>query len=480
MKIKKSFHLPNVKFVSTLLGLSLLTGCQTAYVGNPSWPTLSHQEADAFRQSLIDAHKKQPLSPKQETVYVQPLNKKEKCLVPFAPELAKKKGLKSYWDGQCKNGYAFGLGRDVVIAKDGTHIEEISVYDENHQNYGPYVWFDYKQNMIIRGLRSLENSNKNKISAIFSNDSSQKKNNISQQIIKAYGPCAIDKKQYTCAITRVLYSTAKSLSCEEYFIPLTTDKLFKHMEEGVIYQLHDMSARPKANLNSPISYISILNQNLQPGGVILVNVNNERLVPLMATTKQPVNVPKTYTKAIIDKLAKAATLTMSARDSYVPANQLLNTYLGNVCDNPNLKVPNGMSRSSYLKICSYEKQMDKKVEKAVPVAYKIRQKEKEQAEKSLAIEVQKYREEQEHQAKLAAYRAQVKAAESLEREAAYASLSRAFDNINKSSQQATNNAYSMMNSMSIPSPTPLTPNRSSEIYMVRPLSDHVTSVRQLY
>lgn len=57
MKIKNSSYQPAVKLISTLFGLSLLTSCQTAYVGNPSWPTLSHQEADAFRQSLIDAHK---------------------------------------------------------------------------------------------------------------------------------------------------------------------------------------------------------------------------------------------------------------------------------------------------------------------------------------------------------------------------------------------------------------------------------------
>ena len=268
---------------------------------------------------------------------------------------------------------------------------------------------------------------------------------------------------------------------------MTTDKLFKHLEEGVLYQLHDMSAQPKANLNPIISYISILDPNLQPGGVTLVNVNDQRIVPLMAATHQPVNVPKSYIKTIIDKLTNAAKLTLSARNAYVPANQLFNTYLSNICNNPKLQVPYGISRSSYLKICSYEKQMDKKVEKTVPAAQKLRLKEKEQAAKSLAIEVKKYREDQEYQAKVAAYRAQARAAEaqrraaeSLENEVAYASLRQTFNDINESSRQATNNAYSMMNSMSIPTPTPLTPNRSSEIYMVRPLSDHVTSVRQLY
>lgn len=300
-------------------------------------------------------------------------------------------------------------------------------------------------------------------------------------MIKKYIPCTINGKSYACTQITARYVDSEIFAGKQMIYPLSSDKTFVLIEDGVQYQATDWTNRPKSSVHQAELAIGLSSPDLQqPGGVVLVYYNGIGFRSFMASDKQPVNVPKSYVRAITDKMSKASPLANTVQNPAAQADQLLNMYLNDICNNRKVKIPTGISRSAYLKICSYEKQMDKKVAQTLPITQKIYEKEIKQAEKLLAIDIQKYREEQEHRARLAAYRAQIRAAESQEREAAYASLSRAFDSINKSSQQATNNAYSMMNSMSVPTPTPLTPNRSSEIYMVRPLSDHVTSVRQLY
>lgn len=60
--------------------------------------------------------------------YNQPLNKKVSCKLPLSTDLG---GGNQYWDGNCKEGYAFGLGRDIYISK-FNHVEEIT----NHNIVG--------------------------------------------------------------------------------------------------------------------------------------------------------------------------------------------------------------------------------------------------------------------------------------------------------------------------------------------------------
>lgn len=47
---------------------------------------------------------------------MQPINKKEKCLLPFM--VSDGSDTKLYWDGECSNGYAVGLGRAVRTMND--------------------------------------------------------------------------------------------------------------------------------------------------------------------------------------------------------------------------------------------------------------------------------------------------------------------------------------------------------------------------
>ena len=89
-------------------------------------------------------------APKLEVVWVQPRNKKEPCKVYV--EYSDINPLKDYsyklfWDGECKNGYAYGLGREIEKAN-LTDRWQIGIYDKGqpkgssiyndilHSNYG--------------------------------------------------------------------------------------------------------------------------------------------------------------------------------------------------------------------------------------------------------------------------------------------------------------------------------------------------------
>jgi hypothetical protein len=78
---------------------------------------------------------------------VQPRNKKEECKLWFRVDVPS--DAKVFWDGACKDGYAFGLGREFLIWKSGGNIldlEEISYYMGGPQRPVHLAAFDHVKN----------------------------------------------------------------------------------------------------------------------------------------------------------------------------------------------------------------------------------------------------------------------------------------------------------------------------------------------
>ena len=89
----------------------------------------------------------------EDLVWNQPVNKSVKCLLPISKKFLSEPNAKQYWDGRCKRGYAYGLGRDIAIS-DYSHREEILYHDKNKKtDYGPFVFRDYLKKETIRGYR---------------------------------------------------------------------------------------------------------------------------------------------------------------------------------------------------------------------------------------------------------------------------------------------------------------------------------------
>lgn len=92
-------------------------------------------------------------SPEKKTTYIQPVNKKEPCKVWFGytedNQWFKEESYKIFWDGECKNGYADGLGRE--IEKD-TLMDKwgLAIYKDGKPTY--YIVNDVLRNDTFEGV----------------------------------------------------------------------------------------------------------------------------------------------------------------------------------------------------------------------------------------------------------------------------------------------------------------------------------------
>lgn len=109
-----------IKYVS-MIGLSglVLSGCAG---GQPSIPKVDEAEVGKYEKAYMDEFNKiqiQYADYKPTTKWIQPKNKKESCKVFFVVDpnndITTRPDYEFYWDGECKDGYAFGLGREIEI-----------------------------------------------------------------------------------------------------------------------------------------------------------------------------------------------------------------------------------------------------------------------------------------------------------------------------------------------------------------------------
>lgn len=123
-----------------------LTGCASQGELTSKTKAISLDEASAFERSLLARSSFVPKMP--EMIYIQPNNKKEACRLPTTQSQLDRYNFRSYWDGECKSGFAFGLGREISIS-DTHHFEEITVYSEGNKKWSqPRVIYDYLKNSI--------------------------------------------------------------------------------------------------------------------------------------------------------------------------------------------------------------------------------------------------------------------------------------------------------------------------------------------
>ena len=108
-----------------------LSGC----LGQPSLPSVSEEEAFKYEKQYLaewENWKQQNKNTKPSFKWIQPKNKKEECKVYVGIDSENDKTTKSdyalYWDGECKDGYAYGLGREIEKTM-FTDLQQIGIYE---------------------------------------------------------------------------------------------------------------------------------------------------------------------------------------------------------------------------------------------------------------------------------------------------------------------------------------------------------------
>ena len=133
----KHYH----SIVVTIL-LVLLTGCAST----PQFKKVSTEEAFSAIRAL--AKEKSQSLPGREGLYTQPANKSVPCKLSTTQDQLDRNNFRAYWDGECKDGFAYGLGRDISIS-DTHHVEEITIYGDNGKTLNsPSVFYDFVHQFV--------------------------------------------------------------------------------------------------------------------------------------------------------------------------------------------------------------------------------------------------------------------------------------------------------------------------------------------
>lgn len=123
----------------------ILTGC----VGQPSVSTISEERAFSFEKEYMNKYtqiQKQSVERKELGDWVQAINKKNECKIYISnPNIAK-----YYWDGDCKDGFATGLGRQFEIGNN-IDLETIAIYNGGKNEPDFFIKNDFLKNEISQG-----------------------------------------------------------------------------------------------------------------------------------------------------------------------------------------------------------------------------------------------------------------------------------------------------------------------------------------
>ena len=127
--------------LSYLVSIASVVACATSAYAGSKPKAINYQEASEFERSLLARPAAAP--PPPEKLYVQPANKTEPCKLPTTRDQLERPNFRAYWDGECRNGFAFGLGRDIAMS-DTHHVEEITIHDGTGGDWSaPRVDYDF-------------------------------------------------------------------------------------------------------------------------------------------------------------------------------------------------------------------------------------------------------------------------------------------------------------------------------------------------
>lgn len=318
-----------LRFVLISTVVCFIPGCQTL-------PELTLYEVDADRQRLhakgLEELKKVTKAKDDKKFWIQPVNKKVKCLLPSGKSFLEEDGHFAIWDGRCKNGYAHGFGRDIAIS-DRTHVEEITVHDAKDDKDQIIIHINYIDNLYVRAKK------------IGGYDS---KNFIGQYVTKQMVDGNVKE-----------YRFRKVYSKEGYAYYMDCDGVYPRTIFSVNYPKYSLIwIQSKFPLDNVREKILTYGEGGVFGPVLDVYANGRVITTF---NDQMVKIPSEYWQSVRQEYVDFGD-SMRDVDSVVQeADQLLRQYKAKVCNNPNQRVPKGITKDQFMQICQFEEKMFKEL-----------------------------------------------------------------------------------------------------------------------
>lgn len=329
----------NLKFIVAVSISVYLTGCS---LFTTSLPSIDTKIADAERQNLHHQFLTQFSNTKTNNLniqYKQPTNKKEKCLLPESESFMQMIGMKVYWDGECKDGYAHGFGREIITSK-VAHIEEIK--EENHDqaisnSFEKIIW---RRDYI---------------------------NNKTEYLKFNHLP---DGTNIQSGMTQIIYDNSANFNMVEGFAREQENGewwgqiayLNNPFEISVCYS-NPLYKYVSLFINDPISQFSrisgtINNATNQPIGVISYTGTNQRVINIF-NNKEVTTTPD-YWNDFDKQIQYSQACIKEAQQNGGMANELYRKYIYKACDDN--ATTNAIPKALFKKICKYDSQFTDKIQ----------------------------------------------------------------------------------------------------------------------
>ena len=312
-----------LRFVFVGAVVCSISGCQTL-------PQLTLYEVDAERQRLhaegLEELEKGLNTKDNKKYWIQPKNKKVKCLLPTSKAFLEEDGHFVVWDGRCRNGYAQGFGRGIYIS-DRIHAEEITYHDRQKEDR-IYVFINYVNNTYNRAQVTVKGGAIKTVGQLVSKNTTNGNVNYSFASLSEKEGCA-----YGSVFDGVTPQT-------KFFVRYPKYTLNFYKSDSDYYQWRQQ-------------FFTTANDDERVFGPILSRAYNGN--SFTEFNRQLVVIPVEYWQNFDIEIPNINEEVVKIETVVNSADQLLRQYKEKVCPNPNQKIPKGISKERYFQICEFEK-----------------------------------------------------------------------------------------------------------------------------
>lgn len=320
--------------LSCLVSIAGVVACATSAYAASKPKAISYQDASEFERSLLARTAVLPSPP--EKLYVQPANKTEPCKLPTTRDQLERSNFRAYWDGECRNGFAFGLGRDIAMS-DTHHVEEITIQDGTGGDWSaPRVDYDYVNNMVVYAVGGSQ------FPAV---------TQLAEEMVNSInGFNALQTLSVIDGQGNGYFIQSAAFNPQRNF-------LLTQNYDALAFKFSDNSTAPVVNPNAATFAIEIIDPKTNtPGGISVARYANGAVghFKLVNGKPEPVRLPTAYTEHLQAKYQEIATATASASATLQRAQQIEREYLYKACNGKG--TVRGLDQADYTKICTWRDQ----------------------------------------------------------------------------------------------------------------------------